>query len=167
VERRALLRFLSSRPHSILLVSGPRNSGKTRLLSEVLYKDASRAGSPIHIDAREWPLASSDDLHAALTANAAHKAEEAQEALKGVLGNRVKDFMGLVVAKSLAIAKSTAKSTMPIKVDLDAAVGGEEGDREEGSGVRRAIARLQAMLEEEEAGGLAEYPVVWIDEVRD
>lgn len=115
LEREELLEYLGSKPDGVLIVLGPRNSGKTRLLKEVLFGDATRL-PPIHIDARKRPITSSADLILRLHGAAAGWLGE--KSVQRVLGEALEGLKESVTT-ALAMIKVTAKLPL-VNVEVDA-----------------------------------------------
>ena len=161
LEREELLQYLGSDPGGVLIVLGPRNSGKTRLLKEVLFGDATRL-PPIHIDARDRPITSSADLILGLQVAAEGWLD--QEPVKRGLGEAVQGVKALL-KRSWAMLKVTAKLPL-IEVEMDAAspmkwvaLGADEAR------ITPVLGVYKSGIEEARMRRPAEYPVIWIDEV--
>jgi hypothetical protein len=162
LEREKLLKYLGSRPAGVLLVLGPRNSGKTRLLKEVLSGGAAERLPPIHIDARKRPITSSADLILGLhgAAGAWLAKEPVQELLGGALTNVTE-----LLKTSLAMLKVTAKFPL-VNVEVDAnspmksvAPGADEAR------ITSVLEVYDTAIEAARRTSPTEYPVIWIDEV--
>jgi hypothetical protein len=166
VERAQLLEYLGSKPAGVLIVVGPRNSGKTRLLDEVLYGGATRLPPrrlpPIHIDARRRPITSSADLIFGLHGAADKWA--ATEPVKSVLGGAVTGVKKLLKT-SLATLKVTANPLM-VSVEVDANSPVKSGAAGEGQArITPVLEVYESAIEAARTSRPTEYPVIWIDEV--
>lgn len=156
LESKELLDYLGSKPGEVLLVLGPRNSGKTKLLKEVLVGDATRL-PPIHIDARARPITSCTDLILAL-----HDAADgwlAAGPVKRGLGKATRSLK-LLLERSWALLKVTAKlERMEVKMTA------EPGPRADEARITPVLGVYQSAIEAVRRSSPAEYPVIWIDEV--
>lgn len=161
LEREELLEYLGSKPDGVLIVLGPRNSGKTRLLKEVLYGGARRL-PPIHIDARDCPITSSDDLIGGL-----HDAASewlANETVKSVLGGAVKNLTESL-ATSLAMLKVTAKfPLLNVEVDASRPVKPVAAGQNQAA-IKSVLEVYKSAIKAARAKGPRECPAIWIDEV--
>ena len=162
LEREGLLEYLEQEPDGVLLVLGPRNSGKTRLLEEVLYADERRRLPPLHIDARTQPITSSDDLIAGLHDAAANwLTNEPVASRLGVMADKLKKE----VMESLAIFKVTATFPM-VRMEVDANSPVKSmAPRGNQARIKPVLKVYKSMVEAARTSSLQEYPVIWIDEV--
>jgi hypothetical protein len=162
LEREQLLEYLGSRPGGVLLVLGPRNSGKTRLLKEVLLGVPGGRLPPIHIDARDWPITSSADLILGL--HGAADAWLAEEPVKSVLGEMWKGLVELLKT-SLAMFKMTAKlPLLNVEVDASNPMKSVEARADEVK-IASVLGVYKSAIQAARRQRPAEYPVIWIDEV--
>lgn len=168
METQELTEYLHSKPRGVLLVLGPRNSGKTRLLKRVLLGEETRGEEktrrlpPIHIDARDCPIMSSTDLILGLHDAAAKWL--ANEPVKSELGGTVKDLMESL-ARSLAMLKVTARLPL-VNVEVDASRPVKTvGPGADETKIKPVLEVYKSGIEEARRRKPAEYPVIWIDEV--
>lgn len=151
-ETAELLEYLRSKPRGVLLLLGPRDSGKTRLLKEVLLGPARKRLPPIHIDGRECPITSSVDLIFGLHDVAAKWL--GCEPVQSELGGAVKDLM-----ESLAMPKVTAASPLVNRPVHTVVLGAGEVK------IKPVLGVYKSWIKEARRRKPAEYPVIWIDEV--
>lgn len=111
VERDALLSYLEKTPTTILVLLGPRSSGKTALLQEVLSSNVLLSGfPPSYLDARSRQLSDANVLVSLLQEKGVTALRRLSDLLRDFAGSRLGRILSALTAQEKVNADSISIS---------------------------------------------------------